>query len=99
MTAQGAVKLHFPDPGYRGLPPLFTWYRFPDASGYRIVLMDMEGKTLFEGTRVTANGTTLEPGWEGRLPGGGVYFWQVVALNSEGEAIAKSSLRDFVYEP
>lgn len=99
MTAQGAVKSHFPDPGHRGLPPVFTWYRFPEATAYRLVLLDMDGKPVFEGDPTSRNSAPFPEAWREKGPKAGIYFWQIVALNGGGEAVAKSPLRDFVYEP
>jgi hypothetical protein len=96
MTSQGAIKLHFPEPGFRGRPVRFTWYRYPEAARYRLILMDTEGKTIYEGSALEEN--LSEPFAQGRdlLAAGSIYYWQVVALDAEGAAIAKSPLRDFL---
>jgi|GEM_PF-3108901 len=96
---QGYVKLDFPEPGLRGTPARFTWFRFPEAVLYTLILLDAEGRPLREWTGLADNWLDPPPGWAGELPGPGVYFWQVLAMNEVAEPIAKSSLRDFVYEP
>ncbi|MFH1278000.1 MAG: hypothetical protein ABIK65_06455 [Candidatus Eisenbacteria bacterium] len=99
MTSQGYVKLDYPAPGFRGAPVRFTWYRFPEAGAYQVVIMAMTEAVVFEGPKRGENLLDLMPAWSGALDEGNIYFWQVTAFNEEGTPIGRSPLRDFVYTP
>ncbi|MFH1681039.1 MAG: hypothetical protein ABIH26_10390, partial [Candidatus Eisenbacteria bacterium] len=99
MTEHSYVKLHYPGPGLRAVPERFTWYHFPGAASYTLVLIDAEAEVLHEWPGLTDNMFEPPADWRSVFPSAGIYFWQVIAANGGGEPVAQSSLRDFVYAP
>jgi len=65
-------------------PPGFAWWRAPGASGYRLVVRDTSGKTVYESPRlldpVHLPDRTFPPG---------SYTWDVEALGASGSVVAR----------
>lgn len=99
MTRQGSVKLEYPEPGFRGAPVRFTWYRFPEAASYQVMVMTATETVLFESPPGAENLFDSPAEWTEALEDGSIYFWQVTALGEAGTPIGRSSLRDFMYRP
>jgi hypothetical protein len=95
-TARGRLKLYLPKPGQKGRPVFFSWYLYPGAESYQLFVLDPEEKVVYEGPRSTENLTALPDGWDEDLPGG-VYFWQVLAFDAEGNEIGNSAYHDFLF--
>ncbi len=94
-TAMGRLKLHLPKPGHKGIPTSFTWNLFPCAESYQLLVLNMEEMVVYEGPRFVENLTSLPDGWDDELTEG-VYYWQVLAFDAEGNPIGNSPYRDFL---
>lgn len=99
VTARGYVKTHKPDAGFRGDPLRFTWYLFPESRRFQLIVMTHEETVLFESAVLEENYLDMPPVLKEALLPGGIYFWQVLALNEEGAPVGRSPLRDFLYKP
>ncbi len=99
VTARGYVKAHKPDAGFRGNPLRFTWYLFPESNRFQVIVMNHEETVLFESAVLEENFLDLPPALKEAFLPGGIYFWQVLALNEEGAPVGRSPLRDFLYKP
>lgn len=99
MTRRGYVKLEYPEPGFRGNPARFTWYRFPEAKTYQLTVMSMNETVLYDGPNGAENLLDPPPAWTNEFEAGTIYFWQVSAFDEKGTPIGRSPLRDFVFTP
>ncbi|MGH2653976.1 MAG: hypothetical protein ACRDHV_06465 [Actinomycetota bacterium] len=96
-AVEAAIELTAPPEEGAGEVPTFEWEPVGGAAGYRLVVLDAEGRAVWawEGpdTSVALGGVPDRPeGSEGPVltPGS---TWSVAALDAEGHVLATSELR------
>lgn len=98
-TATGKVRLDLPKPGFRGVPGTFTWKGYPGAATYRFVLLDRTQTVLFRSEPIAENRIETPPEVSAVFEPDGLFLWEVLAFDAEGEKLAGSPFRDFIYTP
>ena len=90
----GEVEILSPVGDLEALPGELRWVARPEASVYHVRLLGVEGTTLWEAT-VPGASTPIPEEISRRMRRAVVYFWEVEALDSEDNMVARSRLTRF----
>ena len=94
----GVVKLNTPTGDVAVAPQSFTWEAVPNASKYRVRLMEVDQNVLWS-TEIYTFSIAVPADIRGKIVPAKTLLWQVDALDASGRMIASSSPERFRVAP
>jgi hypothetical protein len=89
------VELAGPSGELAEAPQVLHWQGFPNATSYRVVIMEVDRVPLWSAATTTLE-ATLPPPVHAKIVVGKPFLWQVTALDAQGTLLAASPLERFV---